>query len=99
MLVKDGREKNDDDCHSINDTDVWCSEEDLPEDTRCKIEGLKAMARWLLGKFFSSLYINAVTLGVMVTSFLTQLSNIKTPIEFTIIIEVTQMLMLLRWIK
>lgn len=60
MLVKDGREKNDDDCHSINDTDVWCSEEDLPEDTRCKIEGLKAMARWLLGKCFSFLHINGV---------------------------------------
>lgn len=27
----------------------WCSEEDLPEETRCKVEGLKAMARWLLG--------------------------------------------------
>lgn len=30
-------------------SDAWCSEDDLPEDTRCKIEGLKAMARWLLG--------------------------------------------------
>lgn len=27
----------------------WCSEDDLPEETRCKVEGLKAMARWLLG--------------------------------------------------
>ncbi|XP_026466131.1 sister chromatid cohesion protein PDS5 homolog B isoform X1 [Ctenocephalides felis] len=27
----------------------WCSEEELPEETRCKIEGLKTMARWLLG--------------------------------------------------
>lgn len=27
----------------------WCTEEELPEETRCKIEGLKTMARWLLG--------------------------------------------------
>lgn len=30
-------------------TGSWCSESELPEDTRCKLEGLKAMARWLLG--------------------------------------------------
>lgn len=33
----------------MSDIDVWCSEDELPEETRCKIEGLKAMARWLLG--------------------------------------------------
>ncbi|XP_023710496.1 sister chromatid cohesion protein PDS5 homolog B isoform X1 [Cryptotermes secundus] len=27
----------------------WCREEELPEETRCKLEGLKTMARWLLG--------------------------------------------------
>ncbi|CAK1543464.1 unnamed protein product [Leptosia nina] len=27
----------------------WCHEDDLPEETRCKLEGLKCMARWLLG--------------------------------------------------
>uniref|UniRef100_A0A182WRD3 Sister chromatid cohesion protein PDS5 n=1 Tax=Anopheles quadriannulatus TaxID=34691 RepID=A0A182WRD3_ANOQN len=27
----------------------WCDEQDLPEETRCKVEGLKTMARWLLG--------------------------------------------------
>lgn len=27
----------------------WCDEDDLPEETRCKVEGLKTMARWLLG--------------------------------------------------
>ncbi|XP_026499402.1 sister chromatid cohesion protein PDS5 homolog B isoform X3 [Vanessa tameamea] len=27
----------------------WCPEEELPEETRCKLEGLKCMARWLLG--------------------------------------------------
>lgn len=27
----------------------WCEEDELPEDTRCRVEGLKAMARWLLG--------------------------------------------------
>lgn len=29
--------------------DEWCNENDLPEETRCKIEALKTMARWLLG--------------------------------------------------
>lgn len=27
----------------------WCTEDELPEETRCKVEGLKTMARWLLG--------------------------------------------------
>lgn len=27
----------------------WCDEESLPEETRCKVEALKTMARWLLG--------------------------------------------------
>lgn len=27
----------------------WCPEDQLPEETRCKLEGLKCMARWLLG--------------------------------------------------
>ncbi|ETN63105.1 androgen induced inhibitor of proliferation (as3) / pds5 [Anopheles darlingi] len=27
----------------------WCDEDELPEETRCKVEGLKTMARWLLG--------------------------------------------------
>uniref|UniRef100_A0A182MY81 Uncharacterized protein n=1 Tax=Anopheles dirus TaxID=7168 RepID=A0A182MY81_9DIPT len=30
-------------------TKEWCDESDLPEETRCKVEGLKTMARWLLG--------------------------------------------------
>lgn len=29
--------------------DDWCTEDELPEETRCKLEGLKCMARWLLG--------------------------------------------------
>lgn len=29
--------------------DCWCTEDELPEETRCKVEGLKTMARWLLG--------------------------------------------------
>lgn len=29
--------------------DRWCKEEELPDETRCKVEGLKTMARWLLG--------------------------------------------------
>lgn len=28
---------------------IWCEEDELPEETRCKVEGLKTMARWLLG--------------------------------------------------
>lgn len=28
---------------------AWCTEDELPEETRCKVEGLKAMARWLIG--------------------------------------------------
>lgn len=27
----------------------WCDEDQLPEETRCKIEAMKMMARWLLG--------------------------------------------------
>ncbi|KAL7294326.1 hypothetical protein TKK_0012336 [Trichogramma kaykai] len=27
----------------------WCREEELPEETRCRLEGLKCMGRWLLG--------------------------------------------------
>lgn len=27
----------------------WCDEEDLPLETRCKMEGMKMMARWLIG--------------------------------------------------
>ncbi|KAF7284502.1 cohesin associated factor B pds5 [Rhynchophorus ferrugineus] len=48
LLVKDSRD-NREDSGCINDSDSWCPEERLPEDTRCKVEGLKAMARWLLG--------------------------------------------------
>lgn len=27
----------------------WCDEENLPEEIRCRVEGLKAIARWLVG--------------------------------------------------
>lgn len=30
-------------------TEIWLEEEDLPFKTRCKIQGIKMMARWLLG--------------------------------------------------
>lgn len=46
LLVKETSDDRDD----IPDSD-WCDEEDLPEETMCKVEGLKTMARWLLGKF------------------------------------------------
>lgn len=45
LLVKEARESDYDVCES----EPWCSEDELPEETKCKIEGLKAMARWLLG--------------------------------------------------
>ncbi|XP_066263104.1 sister chromatid cohesion protein PDS5 homolog B [Euwallacea similis] len=52
LLVKDvsrQKKEEEDEYRSIIDSDSWCSEDDLPEETRCKVEGLKAMARWLLG--------------------------------------------------
>ena len=27
----------------------WCEFEDLPLETKCKLEGMKMMARWLVG--------------------------------------------------
>lgn len=44
LLVKDAGENRLD----VPVTD-WCTEENLPEETKCKVEGLKTMARWLLG--------------------------------------------------
>lgn len=44
LLVKDATEDR-----GVLATSDWCDEEDLPEETRCKVEGLKTMARWLLG--------------------------------------------------
>jgi sister-chromatid-cohesion protein PDS5 len=29
--------------------DEWCEEDQLPEETRCKVEAMKMMARWLIG--------------------------------------------------
>lgn len=31
------------------DGEDWCDEEDLPLEARCRIEGMKMMARWLVG--------------------------------------------------
>ncbi|XP_022921243.1 sister chromatid cohesion protein PDS5 homolog B isoform X2 [Onthophagus taurus] len=45
LLVKEARQTE----NNNHDSEQWCPEEELPEETRCKIEGLKAMARWLLG--------------------------------------------------
>ncbi|CAH0549988.1 unnamed protein product [Brassicogethes aeneus] len=44
LLVKEVKENE----YTMSD-DLWCAEDELPEETRCKVEGLKAMARWLLG--------------------------------------------------
>ncbi|XP_003426788.1 sister chromatid cohesion protein PDS5 homolog B isoform X2 [Nasonia vitripennis] len=43
LLVKESSEQQ-----SENDAE-WCREEELPDETRCRLEGLKCMARWLLG--------------------------------------------------
>lgn len=45
LLVKEASEGRPEGLSSSD----WCDEEDLPEETRCKVEGLKTMARWLLG--------------------------------------------------
>lgn len=44
LLVKDVAENRED-----VPTGDWCEEDSLPHETRCKVEGLKTMARWLLG--------------------------------------------------
>lgn len=44
LLVKDASSDKSD-----RPTTSWCDEESLPEETRCKVEALKTMARWLLG--------------------------------------------------
>lgn len=33
----------------VDHDDPWCREDALPEETRCRVEGMKTMARWLLG--------------------------------------------------
>ncbi|XP_011506511.1 PREDICTED: sister chromatid cohesion protein PDS5 homolog B-B isoform X1 [Ceratosolen solmsi marchali] len=43
LLVKESSEQQQE-----NDAE-WCREDELPEETRCRLEGLKCMARWLLG--------------------------------------------------
>lgn len=44
LLVKDASTDKSD-----RPTSEWCEEDCLPEETRCKVEALKTMARWLLG--------------------------------------------------
>ena len=44
LLLSDTAEERDD----VPNTD-WCQVHELPEYTRCRVEGLKAMARWLIG--------------------------------------------------
>jgi sister chromatid cohesion protein PDS5 len=45
LLIGDLPERHEDDRTLGN----WCEEEDLPEEIRCRVEGLKAIARWLVG--------------------------------------------------
>ena len=42
LLMQDKTEQREDDVE-------WCDFEDLPLETKCKIEGMKMMARWLVG--------------------------------------------------
>lgn len=44
LLVKDAPDKR-----KSTATEKWCNEDELSEETKCKVEGLKTMARWLLG--------------------------------------------------
>ncbi|XP_049833683.1 sister chromatid cohesion protein PDS5 homolog B-B isoform X1 [Schistocerca gregaria] len=45
LLVKEAPQ-----CDSVSCTlGNWCLQDQLPEETRCKLEGMKTMARWLLG--------------------------------------------------
>lgn len=44
LLVKESSEQTADTIEGD-----WCREDQLPEETRCRLEGLKCMARWLLG--------------------------------------------------
>ncbi|XP_022228919.2 sister chromatid cohesion protein PDS5 homolog B [Drosophila obscura] len=46
LLIQEVPVQRDYDLPEDND---WCTEEDLPPDTLCKLDALKAMARWLLG--------------------------------------------------
>ncbi|XP_067006125.2 sister chromatid cohesion protein PDS5 homolog B-A [Anabrus simplex] len=45
LLVKDSVPNN----LMLNEDCDWCHRDELPEETRCKVEGMKTMARWLLG--------------------------------------------------
>lgn len=45
LLIGDLPERHDDD-RTLGD---WCDEEELPGEIRCRVEGLKAIARWLVG--------------------------------------------------
>lgn len=65
LLVKETSESLDE---SDNKSD-WCSEDELPEETRCRIEGLKCMARWLLG--LKNDILSAQKTFRMLTAFIT----------------------------
>lgn len=45
LLVKDTSTSE----KALPSDETWCTEDELPEETLCKVEGLKTMARWLLG--------------------------------------------------
>lgn len=45
LLIGDLPERHDDD-RTLGE---WCDEDELPEEIRCRVEGLKAIARWLVG--------------------------------------------------
>lgn len=45
LLVKEVNENRD----STEMYGDWCQEDQLPEEIKCRIEGLKTMARWLIG--------------------------------------------------
>ncbi|XP_034247341.1 sister chromatid cohesion protein PDS5 homolog B [Thrips palmi] len=48
-IVKELLVKEYTDWIGVDHDDPWCREDALPEETRCRVEGMKTMARWLLG--------------------------------------------------
>lgn len=69
-IVKDLLVKEDAENRKDLPADDWCEEDDLPEETRCKVEGLKTMARWLLG--LKKDVISAQKTFRMLTAFIKQ---------------------------
>lgn len=69
-IVKELLVKNSETESSLPSNEPWCTEEQLPFETRCKVEGLKAMARWLVG--LKNDKLSAQKTFRMLTAFITK---------------------------